>query len=362
LERLLPADAAVLPPGPRLTIDGNLFFLYQFLPTQLGEDPKKRNQSMKEKIGFVGLGTMGKWMALNLIRAGFPLRFFARRKEVIDWMSAQGAQAEPTLQDLARESDWIVLCLPGTEAVEAVLFGREGMAEGLKAGQVIVDCGTSHPLATRKFAARVKEKAVIFLDGPVSGMEARAKAGTLTIMVGGEEGTFQKVRPALAAMGNQIFYVGPSGNGQLMKLINQVMFDIHCATLAELLPMAVKMGLDGEQTFEVLQTGTGRCFAVENFAPLILDGNFKPGYPLEDAYKDMVHAYEISSIHRIPLPVTAATMGTYQMALNQGLGNENKGAMIKVWEKALGVEVRRKKSQDARATEGLVNPTRKESA
>ena len=316
---------------------------------------------MKEKIGFVGLGTMGKWMALNLIRAGFPLKFFARRKEVIDWMTREGGEAMPNLRDLARESDWIVFCLPGTETVEAVLFGREGMADGLRAGQVVVDCGTIHPLSTRNFAARVKEKGVVFLDAPVSGMEARAKSGTLTIMVGGEEGTFQKVRPALAAMGNQIFYVGPSGNGQLMKLINQVMFDIHCATLAELLPMAVKMGLDGEQTFEVLRTGTGRCFAVENFASLILDGNFGPGYPLEDAYKDMVHAYEISSIHRIPLPVTAATMGTYQMALNEGLGKENKGAMIKVWENALGVEVRRKKGHGGRTADRFDDPTRKES-
>ena len=314
---------------------------------------------MKEKIGFIGLGAMGKWMAVNLIRAGYRLNFFARRKEVIDWMTGQGGQAMPSLPELARQSDWNLLCLPGTETVEAVLFGREGMADGLKAGQVVVDCGTSHPLSTRRFAAQIAEKGVDFLDAPISGMEARAKAGTLTIMVGGEEGTFQKVRPVLAAMGNQIFYVGPCGNGQLMKLVNQVMFDIHCATLAELLPMAVKMGLDGEQTIEVLRTGTGRCFALENFAPLILDGNFGPGYPLEDAYKDMVHAYEISSTHRIPLPVTAATMGTYQMALNQGLGRENKGAMIKVWEQALGVEVRRKKTHGAATTNRLDAPTGK---
>jgi 3-hydroxyisobutyrate dehydrogenase-like beta-hydroxyacid dehydrogenase len=313
---------------------------------QPGARKKGRGQRMEQRIGFVGLGTMGKWMALNLIRAGFPLKIYARRKEVIDAMTRQGGQAVPTLQDLARESDWIILCLPGTETVEAVLFGEGGMAEVLKPGQVLLDCGTSHPLSTRKFATRVQEKGVVFLDAPVSGMEARAKDGTLTIMVGGEEGTFQKVRPALAAMGHQIFFVGPSGNGQLMKLINQIMFDIHCATLAELLPMAVKMGLDAEQTFDVIRTGTGRCFAVENFASLILDGNFGPGYPLEDAYKDMIHAYEISSIHQIPLPVTAATMGTYQMALNQGLGKENKGAMIKVWENVLGVEVRRRKIRE----------------
>jgi 3-hydroxyisobutyrate dehydrogenase-like beta-hydroxyacid dehydrogenase len=226
--------------------------------------------------------------------------------------------------------------------VEDVLFGQSGMAAVLNPGQMVIDCGTIHPLKTREFAKALKEKGIIFLDAPVSGMEARAKAGTLTIMVGGEQSAFQKVKPVLEAMGNIIIYAGPSGNGQMMKLINQIMFNIHCAAIAELLPLAVKMGLDPEQTVTVARTGTGQCFALENFAPLILKRDFGPGYPLADAYKDMVHIAEISSHNRIPLPVTAAATMTYQMALDQGLGRENKGAMIKVWEKLLGVEVKGK--------------------
>lgn len=296
---------------------------------------------MKPEIGFVGLGTMGHWMALNLMKAGFPLKFFARRKEVVEQMTSQGGKALPSLKELAQESTWVIFCLPDTEAVEAVLFGKDGIADVLKPGQVVIDCGTIHPLATRKFAESLKGRGIPFLDAPISGMEARAKAGTLTIMVGGEEAVFQQVRPALEAMGNKIIYAGISGNGQMMKLINQVMFDIHCAAIAELLPMAVKMGLDPEQTCTVARTGTGQCFALDNFAPLILEGNFGPGYPLADAYKDMVHVVEISSAHRIPLPITAAAMVTYQMALDQGLGKENKGAMIKVWEGVLGVQVRK---------------------
>jgi 3-hydroxyisobutyrate dehydrogenase-like beta-hydroxyacid dehydrogenase len=297
---------------------------------------------MKPEIGFVGLGAMGKWMALNLIKAGFPLKFFARRKEVIEEVKAQGGQHVSSFQELARESTWIMFCLPDTKTVEEVLFGKEGMAEVLRPGQVIIDCGTIHPLATRKIAASLQGKGVHFLDAPISGMEARAKAGTLTIMAGGEESVFQQVGPALKAIGNTIIYVGASGNGQLMKLINQLMFNIHCAAMAEVLPMAVKMGLDPEQTCQVARTGTAQCFALDNFGPLILDGNFGPGYPLADAYKDMVNAGEISSAHRIPLPITAAAMVTYQMALDQGLGGENKGAMIKVWEKVLGVQVRKR--------------------
>ena len=296
----------------------------------------------KPEIGFVGLGEMGKWMAVNLIKAGFPLKFFARKREVVEEMIAQGGKAVPSLKDLARESPWIIFCLPDTETVESVPFGKEGITDVLKPGQVVIDCGTIHPLASRKFAESLQDRGIPFLDAPMSGMEARAKAGTLTFMVGGEEATFERVRPALEAMGDKIIYVGPSGSGQMMKLINQILFDIHCAAIAEVLPMAVKMGLDPVQTCEVVRTGTGQCFAIDHFGPLILEGNFGPGYPLEDAYKDMVHAGEIGSALRIPLPVTAATMVTYQMALHQGLGGENKGAMIKVWERLLGVEVRKR--------------------
>jgi 3-hydroxyisobutyrate dehydrogenase-like beta-hydroxyacid dehydrogenase len=297
---------------------------------------------MKPGVGFIGLGTMGKWMAFNLIKAGVPLKFFARKKGVIEETIRQGGQFIASPRDLASQVAWMFLCLPDTETVEEMLFGREGIAGAMKTGQILVDCSTIHPLTARKTQQSFKERGIHFLDAPISGMEARAKAGTLTIMVGGEESAFQQVRPALEAMGNTILYLGISGNGQIMKMINNVLFDIHCAALAEILPLAAKMGLDPEQVIAVARKGTGQSFALDNFGPLILEGNFGPGYPLEDAYKDMVHAVEISSAHRIPLPVTSATMATYQMALDQGLGKENKGAMVKVWERVLGVEVRKK--------------------
>jgi 3-hydroxyisobutyrate dehydrogenase-like beta-hydroxyacid dehydrogenase len=297
---------------------------------------------MKPGVGFIGLGTMGKWMAFNLIKAGFPLKFFARKKGVIEETIRQGGQFIASPRDLASQVACMFLCLPDTETVEEMLFGREGIAGAMKTGQILIDCSTIHPLTARKTQQSLKERGIHFLDAPISGMEARAKAGTLTIMVGGEESAFQQVRPALEAMGNTILYLGISGNGQIMKMINNVLFDIHCAALAEILPLAAKMGLDPEQVIAVARKGTGQSFALDNFGPLILEGNFGPGYPLEDAYKDMVHAVQISSAHRIPLPVTSATMATYQMALDQGLGKENKGAMVKVWERVLGVEVRKK--------------------
>jgi len=297
---------------------------------------------MKPVVGFIGLGAMGKWMAFNLIKAGFPLKFFARKEGVIGEAVGQGGQFIHSPRDLVSQVAWMFLCLPDTGTVEEILFGREGIAGAMNPGQTLIDCSTIHPLAARKHYQALKERGIHFLDAPISGMEARAKAGTLTIMVGGEEEVFRQVRPALEAMGNTILYLGASGNGQIMKMINNVLFDIHCAALAEILPLAAKMGLDPEQVIAVVRKGTGQSFALDNFGPLILEGNFGPGYPLEDAYKDMVHAVEISSAHRIPLPVTSATMATYQMALDQGLGKENKGAMVKVWERVLGVEVRKK--------------------
>jgi len=296
---------------------------------------------MKPAIGFIGLGTMGKWMAFNLIRAGFPLKFFARKAGVIEETVRQGGDFVATPRDLAPQVAWLVLCLPDTETVEGMLFGPEGIAGGMKPGQILIDCSTIHPLAARRIHGTMKGRGVHFLDAPISGMEARARAGTLTIMVGGEEPAFREVLPALEAVGNTVLYLGGAGSGQIMKMVNNVLFDVHCAALAEILPLAVKMGLNPEQAVAVARKGTGQSFALDQFGPLILEGNFGPGYPLEDAYKDMVHALEISSARRIPLPVTSAAMATYQMALGQGLGRENKGAMVKVWEKVLGVEVRK---------------------
>ena len=177
-------------------------------------------------------------------------------------------------------------------------------------------------------------------------MEARAKEGTLTIMFGGEEEMFARVRPVLEAVANKIVPMGGVGNGQLMKLVNQVLFNINMAAVAEILPLAVKLGLDPEKVCDVVRTGTGQSLALDFFSPHILNNHFSIGYPLKNAYKDMVTIFEVSASRKIPLPVTNGAMVTYQLALAQGLGEKGKGAMIKVWEKTLGVEVRKKSGKE----------------
>jgi 3-hydroxyisobutyrate dehydrogenase-like beta-hydroxyacid dehydrogenase len=296
---------------------------------------------MKKKIGFVGLGQMGKWMALNVMKAGFHVTVFDINQEAVKFLTEQGAGSARTPMELASQVDWVFLSLPNTEIVENVLFGEDGVVASAKPGLIVLDFGTTNYLPTLDFDQRLKERGIVFGDAPVSGMEARAEEGNLTIMFGGEKKVFDQVRIALEALGNKIIHMGEVGSGQLTKLINQLLFNISAAAIAEVLPMAAKMGLDPEKVSQVITTGTGRSFAAEFFTPLILEGRFDQGYPLKNAYKDMISAAEICAHQKIPLPLVQAATTTYQMALADGHGEEGKGAMIKVFERILGVKFRK---------------------
>ena len=297
---------------------------------------------MDKKIGFIGLGQMGKWMALNLVKDGFDTTVFDLNPEAVAELTQSGAQKAANPSELAQDNDWVLLSLPNTAIVKEVIFGKDGLASTAQPGLIICDCGTTSYLATMEMAERLSKQGVVLVDAPVSGMEARAKSGELTIMYGGSPEVFDALGPALRAMGNNVLNMGAVGSGQLTKLVNQLLFNISCAAIAEILPMAAKLGLDPEKVTQVVTTGTGRSFAAEFFAPLALEGVFDQGYPLKHAYKDMISAADISAGKQIPLPMTSAATTTYQMALNEGLGDLGKGAMIKVFERLLDVEFRKK--------------------
>jgi len=297
---------------------------------------------MKKGVGFIGLGQMGKRMAINILRKGFSLWVNDIRQEAMDEVIMYGAKASQDLFELGKRCSRIIFSLPDAFVVESVLFGAEGLKSSLEVGDIIIDCSTTSPIFTERTSAILKEKGVDFIDAPVSGAESRAKEGTLTFMVGGDEDAYRTIYPFLEAMGKTIVYMGNSGKGQLGKMTNNVLYNISCAAMAEILPMAAKLGLDPEKVCSVVRTGTGQSYGFDSFSTLVLDGNFKPGYPMQNAYKDMAHVMELADKYQIPLPVTSATMQTYKMALAQGLGGENKGAMIKVWEETFGVTVRRK--------------------
>ena len=237
------------------------------------------------------------------------------------------------------KTDVIFLSLPNTEIVQNVIGG---LLPHLHEGQIIVDLSTIKYNATVELRKTLDEAGIEFLDAPVSGMESRAKDGTLTVMCGGKEEIFDKVKHYFDYIGNKVLYMGGSGAGQLTKLINQLLFDINAAALAEILPMSVKMGLDSEKIGQVVNSGTGRSYASEFFIPRVLKNSFHNGYPMRSAYKDLVSAAELGANLGIPMPVLAAATATYQQALLKGLGDNDKGGMIKVFEDQLGVQFREK--------------------
>lgn len=296
-----------------------------------------QEKSGRTIIGFVGLGQMGKPMALNLIHADTDLRVTSKVQDPYPELQAAGATTADTLAGLA-DARIVFLSLPGTAAVLDVLFGDGGLASLLRPGSIVVDTSTMEHGATMDIHTRLSAAGIAFLDAPVSGMQSRAEAGTLTVMCGGAEETFETVRPWFERMGNNILYMGDAGSGQLTKLVNQLLFDINCAALAEILPMARRMGLDPEKIASVINSGTGRSYASEFFLPRILARHFSDGYPLKAAYKDLVSAAELGARHCIPMPVLAAATATYQMSLLAGHGTSDKGAMTRFFEDMLAVQ------------------------
>jgi 3-hydroxyisobutyrate dehydrogenase-like beta-hydroxyacid dehydrogenase len=290
-------------------------------------------------IGFIGLGQMGRPMALNLAKSGAKLLVHSADTRAYPELERAGARAVSQARDLAA-ADVVFLCLPHGDAVREVLFGANGLALVLKAGQIVVDTSTIGYSTTVEIATKLEATGIGFLDAPVSGMEARAIEGTLTVMCGGARSVFEQVEPLLRHLGSEILYMGASGSGQLTKLVNQLLFDIHCAALAEILPMAVKMGLDPDRVAAVINSGTGRSYASEFFLPRILKGSFSAGYPLKHAYKDLVSAAELGVRLCVPMPVLAAATATYQSALLKGHGDLDKGAMVLPSEELLGVRFR----------------------
>jgi 3-hydroxyisobutyrate dehydrogenase-like beta-hydroxyacid dehydrogenase len=279
---------------------------------------------------------MGKPIALNLLKSGDQLVVVDRTDHAFGALRERGATCGTHASDLAGV-DLIFLCLPNGKVVRDFVLGAGGLLGYLRAGQTVVDLSTITLTTTREIAEALAQKSVSFIDAPISGMEARAVDGTLTVMCGGSRGNFDRVQPYLAHIGNKILYMGPTGSGQLTKLINQLLFDINAAALAEILPMAVKMGLDPELVGEVVNSGTGRSYASDFFIPRILQRHFSDGYPLGQAYKDLVSGAELGASQCIPMPVLAAATATYQAALLKGHGEKDKGAMVHVYEDLLGV-------------------------
>jgi len=290
-------------------------------------------------IAFIGLGQMGLPMATHLLRAHPGLRVSSASGRAYPQLERLGACPTDDRRVLAA-CDTVFLCLPDEQTVEELLFSEQGLAQWMRPGSTVVDTSTIGYTQAVEAGRRLAALGLRFMDAPVSGMPQRAADATLTAMCGGEPEVFARMLPYLQTMASTILHMGPVGNGQLAKLINQLLYNINTAALAEIMPMACKLGLDAQQITQVVNSGTGRSHASEYFLPQILANNFSSGYALQSAYKDMRHGAQISAEMGLPLPVLGAATTTYQTALLRGHGSEDKGAMIKVFEALLDVQFR----------------------
>ena len=288
------------------------------------------------KIGFIGLGIMGAPMALNLLNAGHEL-FVRTRSKVPESLST--ATACKTNADVARMADVIVLMLPDTPDVEIVLFGKDGVAEGLAAGKIVMDMSSISPIETKTFARKINDLDCEYLDAPVSGGEVGAKAASLTIMCGGSEATFDKVKPLLEAMGKNITLVGGNGDGQTTKVANQIIVALNIAAVGEALLFASKAGADPSKVRQALMGGFAASRILEVHGERMIKRTFDPGFRIALHQKDLSLALAGARSMGVALPQTASAAQLMASCAAHGWDQLDHSALVKALEQMAAHEV-----------------------
>ncbi|MGC2040879.1 2-hydroxy-3-oxopropionate reductase [Paraburkholderia caledonica] len=284
-----------------------------------------------QKAGFIGLGIMGKPMAANLLKNGVTLAAFTRSGVPDDLIQA-GAQACDSPAAVAAQADVIFIMVPDTPDVERVLFGENGLASGLRAGQTVVDMSSISPMATRDFAARVRETGADYLDAPVSGGEVGAKAGSLTIMVGGEQNTFDSVKPLFDMMGKNVTLIGAVGAGQVCKVANQVIVAATIEAVGEALLLASKAGVDPARVREALMGGFASSRILEVHGERMTKRTFDPGFRIELHQKDLNLALQTAQTLGVSLPNTATCQALFNACVAHGGKAWDHSAMVRALE------------------------------
>jgi 3-hydroxyisobutyrate dehydrogenase len=284
-----------------------------------GQHPKKDMRNM-ERIGVVGLGTMGGAMAHNIARAGFPLTVWNRTPERTRAFEVLGIPVASTPAALGGAVDVVLVCVSDSPDVESVLFGPDGVASGAPPGSLVIDCSTIDPEAARRFAARLGQQGVAFVDAPVTGGSEGARDGTLAILVGGEVASVERARPILAAIGQTMTHFGPVGAGQAAKAVNQVIVAGTYIGVAEGMVLAIKAGLDPEQVVAALSGGAGQSWILTNRSHRMLANDYPPGFQVALHLKDLTIALSMARDTGTVLPVTAlvAQLEVSLMALGHG--------------------------------------------
>jgi 2-hydroxy-3-oxopropionate reductase len=293
------------------------------------------------KIGFIGLGIMGKPMSLNLLKAGHELVVLDLAKDAVAEVVAAGAKAAATPREVAERTDLIITMLPNGPQVREVVLGEHGVLEGARKGSVVVDMSSIAPLVSRELAARLAEKGVDMLDAPVSGGQPKAIDGTLSVMVGGPQAVFERCAPVLKAMAGSVVRTGDVGAGNVTKLANQVIVALNIAAMGEALVLATKAGVAPDLVYQAIRGGLAGSTVLDAKAPLVMDRKFNPGFRINLHIKDLANALETAHSLGVPLPLTAAIMETLQALRVDGMGDCDHGAIVRHYEKLAQVEVRR---------------------
>jgi 2-hydroxy-3-oxopropionate reductase len=296
---------------------------------------------MMAKIGFIGLGIMGKPMSKNLIKAGYQLVVFNRSKAAVDELVAAGAEASEGPKALAVQVDLIITMLPNSPQVKEVVLGEGGVIEGAKKGAVVIDMSSIAPLVSREIAAKLNEKGIEMLDAPVSGGEPKAIDGTLSVMVGGKKEVFEKCFPVMKAMAGSVVLTGEIGAGNVTKLANQVIVALNLAAMSEALVLATKAGVSPELVYQAIRGGLAGSAVLDAKAPLVMDRKFNPGFKINLHIKDLQNVLDTSHELGVPLPLTAAVMEIMQALKVDGKGDNDHGGLIQYYEKGANIEVKR---------------------
>jgi len=289
-------------------------------------------------VGFIGLGTMGRPMAKNLLKAGFRLTFYCRRDDVAAEFVAAGGVRVDTPADVARRTEAVITIVTADAQVREVICGPDGIAAGTQAGKLVIDMSTIGPATVREVGVAVQAKGAAMLDAPVSG--GPWGAGTLAVMAGGELADFARAKPLFEAMGKHLFHCGPLGSGQIVKLVNQMVGGGIMTLIAEGLVLARKAGVDPSQLVDVMLVSSANSSLLEaRGKKFLLADQFVPGFMTELMRKDMALAVSLAQSLNVPTPVAAGALQQFTSALNQGLGSLDFSSVLKVAEAAAGVKV-----------------------
>lgn len=298
-----------------------------------------REENFKVRIGFIGLGIMGKPMSKNLVKAGYELVVCNRSKDSVQELTALGAAAAENPAEVAAQCSVIITMLPDSPQVREVCLGKNGIIETASKGTVVIDMSSINPVESKAIGAELNRKGIELMDAPVSGGEPKAIDGTISVMAGGTKENFDRFYDLLMAMAGSVVYVGPLGSGNVAKLANQVIVALNIAAVSEALTLAVKNGAEPELVYQAIRGGLAGSTVLDAKAPMMMAHNFKPGFRMELHIKDLNNALNAGHATDTALPLTSQVMEMMQALKNDGCGTEDHSALVRYFEKISKVSV-----------------------